>query len=233
MTPRDVALTIKIALRAWAKSRAGHVTAAGAAVVALMTADVLADGLLTSLDRAIRDATDPGGDPPAWVGPVERLGEVRVSATVLVVVALVSMQVLWRCWPGLLAAAQLAALAIVVGGLKLSVPRSGPDGTQPGEGQLGFFPSGHTATSAICLGTAVFLVMASSSRGRPLARIQRVGFFVGLAVGLVVGGGAVVGGYHWVSDVAASLVISAVVLHVGFTVCRGYVERPSDVPQRV
>ncbi len=219
--------------RAWTKSREGHIVAAGAVVVALMTADVLADGLLVSLDRAVHDATVPAGAAPSWTGPVGRFGEVPVTGALLIAVALVSMQVLWRWWPGILAAANLAVLGIVVGGLKWPIARTGPDGTQAEGGQLGYFPSGHTATSAICIGTTIFLLLACHTRGRQLARAQRAAVLVGMAAGIAVGSAAVLGGYHWLSDVVASLVISAVVVQVGISICRRYVEQSSDVPQRV
>jgi membrane-associated phospholipid phosphatase len=206
---------------------------AGAALVALMTADVLAGGLLTSLDRSVHDATAPTGDAPGWTDAVSTLGKVSLSGPILLIVAILTMQVLRRWWPGVLAAANLVALAVIVGGLKLAIGRTGPDGTEASSRQPGFFPSGHTATSAICLGTAIFLVLSWRSHGRDLARAQRAAALIGLALGVAVGCSVIFGGHHWLSDVLASLVIAAVVLQVSFARCRRYVDQPSDVPQRV
>ncbi|MEP6665589.1 MAG: phosphatase PAP2 family protein [Nocardioidaceae bacterium] len=204
-----------------------------ALATALLSADVLVGGLFDDLDLTIRDRVAAAGEPPIWADLSKELGEIAISGTLLVIVTAVTMQVLWRWWPALLVAANMMATGVLILGLKWLIGRPGPNGSGPWDGQRGSFPSGHTAVAAVCVGTTVFLVIACLSRGRRLDRARRWGIVGGLAVGLLVGAAVVLDGYHWVSDSLASVVLVAIILEVGFTACMGYVDQPSDVPERV
>jgi len=187
----------------------------------LITADVLAGGLLTSLDEKVRDATFPSGGAPTWTKVVGLLGSVGVGSTAAVVAALVAMHLQRRWWPGFLVASQLAVVGIVVVGLKHLVARPGPAIPTLDDGYAGFFPSGHTATAMVSAGALTFVL---SSRRGSMRRARVRGLLAGGGVGLLVASSTVLGGYHWLSDTLASLVIGTAVLVLGFSVVQTWAE---------
>jgi membrane-associated phospholipid phosphatase len=91
------------------------------------------------------------------------------------------------------------------------------------DGYPGFYPSGHTAVAAVAIGVIVFLL---STRRRPVAVARRNGLAAGAVAGIVVGASTVCGGFHWVSDALASLVIAAAFLVVGFGMAETYLSGP-------
>lgn len=197
------------------------VAAVATVVLALITTDVLAGGLLTYVDETVRDAVLPAGDPPTWTRLVGALGNVGVAGALVLISSLVSMQVMWRLWPGVLSAGVLVATAVVVVGLKHVVARPGPAGGDL-DGYAGYFPSGHTATAAVCAGLVVLDVLVSL--GATVARARRPALRAAALVGVVVAVSTVLGGYHWLSDALASLAVASVVLVLGFGMAEGYVD---------
>jgi membrane-associated phospholipid phosphatase len=202
-------------------------------LLALITADVMSGGLLAYLDENVRDATMPSDGAPTWTRVVGILGNVGVAGTTTLVVAIVTMQVTWRWWPGVLVAGQLAATGLVVVGLKYLVGRPAPGGgiDVPAEDYPGYFPSGHTATAAVCVGAVVYLL--STWRGGSLARARRRGLVAGAVAGVVVAVSTVLGGFHWFSDAAAGLVIGAAVLVAGFGMAEQRTSLLSESPRRL
>jgi membrane-associated phospholipid phosphatase len=182
-------------------------------VLALITVDVLAGGLLTDLDRAVADRLPSSDDAPTWTHVAGVLGNTGVGGATVLVAALVTMHTRLVWWPGVLALALFGGSGLVVVALKYAVGRDGPSEDAAPDGYPGFYPSGHTATAVIAVGIVVFLL--STWRHR-VAVACRHALVAGAGVGLVVGASTVLGGFHWVTDVLASLVIATAFLVVGF-----------------
>lgn len=197
-------------------------------VLALLTADVAADGLLTYLDGELRAWLEPPVDA-GWADVVGGAGDLGVAVAILAISMLVTLHATWRLWPLLLGAGNVVAMGAAVLALKSAVGRVGPGETVDPPGYPGHFPSGHTATSAVCVGTAVFLLLALSS-GAPRDSAGRWGLVAGLSAGLLVGAVSVLGDFHWLTDAVGGLLVATIVLVVGFAMARGYAEEPVDVP---
>ena len=205
------------------------VLAVSVVVLVLLTADVVAGGLLTYVDEAISGALPSSDDAPAWTGVVGLAGNVGVGATVVVLLAIVTMHARMRWWPGVMAFTQLAVTGVVVGGLKYAVGRDGPSQDAAPDGYPGFFPSGHTATAVVSVGIVVFLLSTWRS---PVATARRRGLVAGGVAGVVVGASTVIGGYHWMTDSLAGLAVAAPVLVVGFGMTEAYLAGPRPRTRR-
>lgn len=193
----------------------------------LITADVVAGGLLTHLDERVADRFPSSDDAPTWVHVVGWLGNVGVGGAAVLVVALVTMHTRLVWWPGVLAIAVFGGSELVVLALKYAVARDGPSDDAGVDGYPGFYPSGHTAVAVVAIAVVVFLL---STWRRPVGVARRQGLVAGGVAGLVVGASTVSGGFHWVSDVLASLVIAAAFLVVGFGMTETYLRGP---PRRI
>jgi undecaprenyl-diphosphatase len=173
---------------------------------------VLTHGPLLAVDRSTRDTVQGwvAADPWAWTNTLaERwtdLGVAAYSGTVLAAVTLVVTARL-RSWRPLLTAV-LAALALfgtVIPG-KILIGRPGPEGAPVAPGGWGWFPSGHTATASICLGTAALILCSAWPKLRRLAYPATA--FVCAGVGFCL----IWRDYHWLWDVVASGCLTGVVL---------------------
>ncbi|WP_354640532.1 phosphatase PAP2 family protein [Kitasatospora camelliae] len=113
-----------------------------------------------------------------------------------------------RWWLPLPAAVGAAALIpLLVAPAKAWFARPGPFGVPLTPEQTGWYPSGHTATSAVAYGTAALLL------GRLLAPGDRRALYTVTALlCLGVGAGLVWSDYHWLLDVLASWCVAALVL---------------------
>jgi membrane-associated phospholipid phosphatase len=192
----------------------------------LLSADVLTGGPLNHLDHAVRDAVQQRSPhPPAWLGPPSNLGEIGTATAFMLVAALVTSQVIWRAWPVVLAVANLAVVEAAVLLLKTVIGRPGPGTRARLGGYPGYFPSGHTATSAVCVGTVGFLVAICWGSVRRLGTASTAGQLAGLAGGVVSAVDAVLGDFHWLTDAVGGLLVSSVVLTIGFGAARGHVHR--------
>ncbi|MGK4583231.1 phosphatase PAP2 family protein [Kitasatospora sp. HPMI-4] len=122
----------------------------------------------------------------------------------------------WRQWRGgmrrwwlPLPTAALAAVLIpaLVVPAKSWFARPGPLGLPLASGQWGWYPSGHTATSAIAYGVGALLL------GRTMAAAARRWLHAGTALlCLGVGAGLVWSDFHWLLDVTASWCLAGMVL---------------------
>ena len=201
----------------------GLLVAGSALGLVLLSADVATDGLVSQLDASLLDEVTPTSDPAGWLGRIDGVGNLGVSGALLAVVTLVAAHLTFRLWPLLLAAGNSIAMALIVFTLKYGVGREGPVPAEARPDYPGYFPSGHTATAAVCCGTAVFIVVGVWSR-RWHGHASGLGLVCGLAAGAAVGLMAIVSGHHWVSDVVGSLLTACMVLPVGFALCRRYVD---------
>ncbi|BFV57079.1 hypothetical protein KCMC57_up21830 [Kitasatospora sp. CMC57] len=111
----------------------------------------------------------------------------------------------WYPLPVAVLAGVLVPLLVVPG--KAWFARPGPFGYPLAPEQLGWYPSGHTATSAIAYGTAALLV--GPTLHRPVRR-RLYGLTALLCLG--VGAGLVWSDYHWLLDVLASWCLAGVLL---------------------
>lgn len=201
------------------------VVTVGVLVFVWLTIAVVLGGPVTGLDQRVHHRFDGGVDPGGAVSWAGHLGDVGVTIGVLAIVAIVTAQVSWRLWPVLLAVGNGVVMSVVVLGMKYAVGRLGP-GLSPGDrpDYPGYFPSGHTASAAVCIGTAAYLLWrllgGRASRWPGRVRPAPVGLAVGLLAGLAEGTVTVLSDNHWVTDVVASLALSTVILTCGFVVAR-------------
>lgn len=213
--------------RVWRRLRPARrdlvVVAVAAVVLVLVTADVVAGGLLTYADDAIRHALPSSDDAPGWTRVVGLAGNVGVGGAAVLVVSIVTMHARLTWWPGVLAAGVLATTSILVLGVKYLVGRDGHSQDAAPDGYPGFYPSGHTATAAVAVGIIVFLLSSGRST---VSTARRLGLSAAAAAGLVVGASTVLGGFHWMSDAVGSLAIAAGVLVAGFGMAESYLAGP-------
>ncbi|MER5640962.1 phosphatase PAP2 family protein [Kitasatospora sp. NPDC002227] len=103
-----------------------------------------------------------------------------------------------RWWlPAPVAALTSLLIPLLVVPAKAWFARPGPTGVPLHPGEWGWYPSGHTATSAIAYGTAALLLARTLPRWRALCVATAV-------VCLGVGSGLVWSDFHWLLDVTAS-----------------------------
>ncbi|GAB2627099.1 hypothetical protein GCM10027168_68550 [Streptomyces capparidis] len=175
---------------------------------------VVVDGPLPALDERVREAVAGVRDSGAGrrAEPVaQALADLGGTAAAGPVLAAAAVWAAWwrrgagvrRRWAPLVwAAVAGAAVPGLVVPLKALIGRPGPDGAPLEGGQLGWFPSGHTVTAAVCYGAAALLVPA----GRTLC--ARAALVVSAAVGPAL----VWCDYHWALDVVGGWCLAVVVL---------------------
>lgn len=198
----------------------------------LVTVDVLAGGLATSLDEQVADAVGvAGSEAERGTGrSVSSLGELGLSGGVLVISVLVTVQATFRLWPIALAVGTVGGGLLLVLALKTLTARPGPGESALPDGYAGYFPSGHAATAGLCLGTACFVLLRWRGYLERRVTPAAAGTFVGVAAAVGVGVAAVLGGYHWLTDVVGSVLLVAVVLPLAFAACGVLATGPDDVP---
>ncbi len=197
--------------------------------IALLTADVLSSGLLTHADSWLRGLVQPWGHAPFWAEAVGRLGDLGVAAALMAMAGAVLAQVSWRLWPIVLVTVNFVVTEAVVLALKTAVGRPGPGVWVDRVGYPGYFPSGHAATSAVCVGTVVFLLMTVQADAGRTERAPTVAMRLGLGVGVVVGIGAVLADQHWVTDGIGGLLVAALVLTVSLAISRNFLSAARPV----
>ena len=196
-----------------------------AVVLALLAADVATGGLLDHFDHVVRDQIQSRAQvTPWWLRLPGDIGEPGIAAALVVAAALVTAQVLWRGWPLLLALGNLAAVEVVTLVVKTAIGRQGPEEVTGTDGYPGFFPSGHAGTSAVCVGTVVFLV-STWSRPRRLDAAVWAGQLGGFAVGSVSALRSLLDDSHWLTDGVGGLLVASVTMTLGFAAARRYVGR--------
>ncbi|OIV35289.1 hypothetical protein BIV57_22345 [Mangrovactinospora gilvigrisea] len=191
------------------------------AVLGLLTWQALVPhGPVDRLDATLRDAVQSARDGgPGRLPGVETLaqllsdiGDTLVSVPLLlaaaVAAAVLARRRRLRWWvPAVIAPAALVVLMGTVVPGKVLVARPGPDGERVVPGGWGWFPSGHTATASVCLGTGLLLLLPYILR--PVLRRVLVGLLALVLLG--VGAGLVWCNFHWVSDVVASWCLAGTV----------------------
>lgn len=190
----------------------------GAALFGLLTWQVAANGPLLGPDRTVLHwfertaAAHPRCDTTAHY--FCKLGNIQVAVPVLVAAVIVvgflgRRARLPRWWlPPLAASLAMAMVPAVVSAVKAAVLRPAPGKLHPGPDGYGYFPSGHTATSAVAYGLATLIVLPWVRR--TAARVSLAA--VTGAVLLAVGAALVWCDYHWPLDVLGSWCLTATVL---------------------
>ena len=165
---------------------------------------VVQDWGITNVDVRIRESL--GYDFGSLYLFFSRLTEVlapQVDAFLLLLTG--AGLALWRrTWAPLLVA--LSAIAICAAGvlsLKYGIARPSPSGLPVADG--GDFPSGHTASALVLLGTIALLIT------RP-GRVRALALAVVAMIGMLVGAAVVYDGFHWFSDALASCLMAPVLL---------------------
>ncbi|MFC5907139.1 phosphatase PAP2 family protein [Streptacidiphilus monticola] len=164
------------------------------------------------MDHATKHWVDHfvAGHDPHWMDRLtehwSNLGEAGYGVPVLAAAAAL---VGWRLhsWKPLLAAlvAGLLLFVTVIPG-KILIARPGPLVEPVPDGDWGWFPSGHTATSAICFGTAALLL----ARAWPRLRWFLYGACSVVCLGVIIG--LLWHDYHWLLDIIASLCLTGLIL---------------------
>jgi membrane-associated phospholipid phosphatase len=188
-----------------------------ALILAFLTASVLAHSPVLDVDRWIRSAVqaqahsarfrwlEGGRYTPVYL--LADLGDNQVAVPVLGLGALIAVIRDRSVRPLLAAVAGLVLLLGTVIPAKILIGRAGPGLPPVAHGAMGVFPSGHAATSSVCLGLAALLL----ARGLPgwagravLAGTAVVCFLVGAAL--------IWGDYHWFTDVVAGWALAALIV---------------------
>ncbi|HEX7805476.1 MAG TPA: phosphatase PAP2 family protein [Cellulomonas sp.] len=180
---------------------------------------------------AVLDGVDEHGDLSVWDSPVltwllshrsapataalkavSFLADPAVLAPFVIVLALVIAWRTRRVRPALLLGGAMALTMVTSTGIKVLVGRARPplaDMMSPPETSAGF-PSGHT------LGTATFLLVASYLlwTWRPTTRTAVLSLAVSAVGTIAVAVSRLYLGYHWLTDVTASVALAVAILGV-------------------
>ncbi|MGW0660773.1 phosphatase PAP2 family protein [Streptodolium elevatio] len=189
-----------------------------AVFLVFLTVQVVVDaGPLIPLDEAVRDGVRDAAAASGlgWLdGPMHLLADLGgpVPGGVALVAACAYTCLRARDRAARLrlagvAAASVAVVSVLVIVGKNAIDRAGPSGGEVTGGEWGFFPSGHTATSAVCFGTAALVlgtVLSPAARRRTYAGTPLLCALIGLALLWC--------DYHWLGDVLASWALCGIVL---------------------
>ncbi|MFC1421554.1 phosphatase PAP2 family protein [Streptacidiphilus cavernicola] len=181
----------------------------------MVTEQVIAKGPLLGTDRWIRDwlqakvAANPYPITNTYARWWTHFGSPEIAVTALVLVTLASAARA-RSWKPVVSAALAgtALFATVIPG-KLLIGRPGPEGWVVGPGDLGWYPSGHTATATVCLGAAAWILATCFALGPWLRRAL---YTATAALCASVGFCLMWCDFHWFLDVLGSLCLSGVIL---------------------
>lgn len=191
---------------------AAALAAAGLVVFGWLLESVAGSWSIADLDWPVLD-----GLAAHRSGPATAVADALSAATgpLVVLAASVAVAAVWAVWrrelwrPALLAGASLADL-LLVAGARYWVGRSRPPAwfEAVGGSDGPAFPSAHTAGAATLLFVGLYLVYSRrvSTRGLPLAALAAA-----LLV-LAVAASDLYLGRHWLTDVAASFSLGAIVL---------------------
>ena len=213
------------ARRRAARWRSGWLTlGVPAAVLAILTINVLASGPLVGADQRIRAFTRSLASSPGWHwlgGPARLIVDLAnplVAIAVLTVSALAVGARRRSLQPLLTAAVAAILLLVTVVPGKILIGRLAPDRLRPlAPGGLGSFPSGHTTTASVCYVLAALLPLLPQVP----AWIRRIALAVLPVWCLLVGAALVWLNYHWFTDVAAGWALAAIIIQVTLRLTRG------------
>jgi membrane-associated phospholipid phosphatase len=203
----------------------------GAALVfVLVTADVASDGLLTRLDGQIRDQLIAHGlTAPGSLWPLGDVGDLAVAIAVVAAAAVVSSQLQWKLGPAVFGFGCLGVTEALIYVSKSLVARPGPGIWADRVGYPGYYPSGHTATATVVVGVVVYLALVVPSRAPYRDQSGHLALVAGLIAGTAAGGYAVLGDFHWLTDVVGGLSLGTVVLVIGCAAMRTHRDAPESV----
>jgi membrane-associated phospholipid phosphatase len=186
-------------------------------VLGLLTLNVLADGPLVGVDRRIRQAVQAQANSATWhwVGEgshapaklLVQLGNNQAAIPVLMLCALIAAARHRSVRPLVAAVIGVTLLLATVIPAKILIARAGPGLHAVTPGAMGVFPSGHTATSGVCLGLGV-LLLAPGLRGRA----RRAAVAVMAALCFLVGAALIWCNDHWFTDVVAGWALAALIV---------------------
>jgi membrane-associated phospholipid phosphatase len=200
--------------------------AVAVAVFILLALDVANHGLVAEFDERVRDVVQPRRPAtPLWTAFPGGLGELWVATPLFVIAGLVVSQLTWQWWPLVLAVGSFAVVELAILVLKVLIGREGPGAQAERIGYPGYFPSGHTATSAVCFGVVVYLLICARDPAARAETASRVALAGGMIVGAISAWRAVLGDFHWIADGLGGLLVAFVVLVVAFAACRRNFER--------
>jgi membrane-associated phospholipid phosphatase len=188
-----------------------------AAILAFLTVCVLAHSPVLDVDGWIRGAVlarehsagfrwlEAGRYAPVYL--LVEFGNNQVAVPVLGLSALIAAIRDRSVRPPLAAVAAVVLLLGIVIPAKILIARAGPGLPPVAHGAMGVFPSGHSATSGVCLGLAALLL----ARGLP--GLVRRAMLAGVAVLCSLVGAALVwGDYHWFTDVVGGWALAALII---------------------
>ncbi|MGI8332833.1 phosphatase PAP2 family protein [Actinomadura scrupuli] len=206
----------------------GAVCVPAAALVVIVTADVLAHGPLTHLDHVVHrfDAAHVQGVRATAAETLAAIGQRWVLLCLIVPLAAVA-GVRTRSWRyPLVSALIVAVLSLLQTLLKSLIPRTYPVGGKDLLFEYGdAYPSGHTLNAFVLVWVALeLLVVAAPALAVRLPSERRLA--LALTTGLVAGIGLTLADYHWLTDVLASWGIGPLLLVPLIAA------RPFDRPQR-
>ncbi|WP_344072299.1 phosphatase PAP2 family protein [Streptomyces crystallinus] len=197
--------------------RPAFLFAALAALFALLTWQVVADGPLRRLDERL-DGRLAGRGPQGLAEVLADLGSMPVALPVL---ALALGYAVWRGArvDALITAVTMALVPALVVPLKIWTDRAGPLTSD-----TGYYPSGHTATAMVAYGGAALLLARYTAARRTWVMPAAAGVLTAAT-----GTGLVLHGYHWPLDVLASGCLCGMLLLLSST---GMRRSSSRTPRR-
>jgi membrane-associated phospholipid phosphatase len=199
-------------------------------VFALVTADVVSGGLLTHLDTEIREQLIAHGlTAPGTFWPLGDLGDLGVAIAIVGAAAAVASQLRWKVWPAVFALGSLGCTEALILVSKTLVARPGPGVWADREDYPGYFPSGHTATAMVVVGVVAYLALVTPESARYRDRAAEISLVVGAIAGTAAGIYAVLGDFHWVSDIVGGLALGAAVLVISCASVRTHRDAPESV----
>lgn len=187
-------------------SRTRRIAASALGVALLILGLAVQLGLLDGLDGAV-DAGLPPRHATGGYGGIQQLATGLTSALnprLLVPVTLAVALLLHRCGNRMALRTVLPPVLAMTGAvlaLKVALGRPGPPGSRPVD-LLGWWPSGHTAASLVCLGALAAL------SGRLWSR-----WAAGI-VATTVAGSMLMIHAHWLSDLVGAGLLGALILVV-------------------
>lgn len=194
-------------------------------LLAFLTINVLAHGPMLAVDHWIRGAAVALAHSARfrWLegyryAPAYLLVDLGNNQTALPVLGLSALIVAVRrrsVRPLLAAVAGATLLLGTVIPAKILIARPGPGLPAVAPGAMGVFPSGHAATSSVCLGLAAALLAAGLPR--PARRAAVAGT---ATLCFLVGAALIWCDFHWFTDVVAAWALAALIVMAALRVTR-------------
>lgn len=199
----------------WTSEVSSGFALAGFLFLAFLGFSLLAMGPLMSLDTYLNLTPAPPGWVP-FLHILDRIGQRAVCLPILGTVAFLACRrhESWR--PGMVAAASVFMLNLIVLILKLSFGRGEPDTGDPSFFNGGMaYPSGHSSNIVLVYGLVAYLLFRYFSVGRRTL-VLLSGMVVLLSVVMVITSMTL--DWHWFADLIAGLLVGSMVLQLTATV---------------